>query len=171
MKKLLISMVFLLSLVACNKTDQPGANLGVGDKIPAFAATMNNGSVITDLAFNEKIGLIAFFNTNCIDCVKELPVLQKVWEKYLTNIVFCPISREQGAEAIAKYWSDNKLSMPYSPQEDRTLYNKFASSGIPRIYIVANGIITKIWTDSYLPTFEDIDEYLQNAFVTIDFSD
>lgn len=155
-------MTLLSCLVACDKNGQPSANLGTGDTLPTFTATMNDGSVITDLDFNEKAGLIAFFNTNCPDCAEELPALQKIWEKY-KMIVFCPISREQGSESIAEYWTDNGLSMPCSPQEDKTIYGKFASSGIPRIYVVYNGKIVKTWPADTVPSFETLDNCVRQT--------
>ncbi len=54
------------------------------------------------------------------------------------------ISREENEESVAAYWAANGLLIPYSPQEDRRIYNLFATSIIPRIYFCRDGIVTRI---------------------------
>ena len=65
------------------------------------------------------------------------------------------------------YWSQKlkcaQLSLPYSAQDDRTLYNQFARQGIPRIFIVdTTGIIRYIYTDNPLATLEDLERAVQS---------
>ena len=55
------------------------------------------------------------------------------------------ISRAEDAESVAAYWKENGLSMPYSAQTDRRVYELFASSLIPRVYYCSpQGIVTRI---------------------------
>ena len=46
--------------------------------------------------------------------------------------------------------------MPYSAQEDRSVYEKFAKTRIPRIYISKDGIIRHIFTDDPVPSYDDL---------------
>ena len=50
---------------------------------------------------------------------------------------FVCIAREEDAADIAAWWSDNGLSLPWSAQPDRRVYNMFANTGIPRIFIIS----------------------------------
>lgn len=165
MKKLPIILMMLPVMAGCFKT-QPGTNVNVGDNLPEFMVTMNDGLVTTEKDFSQGVGLLAFFHTQCSDCVKELPELQKIWEKYQVFINFCPISREEGRESIIKYWKANNFNMPFSPQEDRAVYNKFSNSGIPLVFIVKDGVVKQKWTDVHVPTFEEMDDFLQSLDIT-----
>ena len=47
--------------------------------------------------------------------------------------------------------------MPYSAQQDRKIYQLFASHTIPRIYVVdEEGIIRAVFTDNPLASYEDL---------------
>lgn len=157
----------LVSLcMACmsnNPDEDEGANLGVGDALPSFVVTMNDG---TSVASSDLLGhpsVIVFFSTSCPDCQKELPELQRLWDASdRTTTPILLISRAQGQAEIEKYWQSQGLNMLYSPQSDRTIYHLFATSRIPRIYISdSKGIIRYIHTDEVLPTCETLQAELQ----------
>jgi hypothetical protein len=60
------------------------------------------------------------------------------------------ISRAEGEQSVADFWSANNLQIPYSAQEDRKIYDLFASSVIPRVYFVSSsGIITKVLIENF----------------------
>ena len=53
--------------------------------------------------------------------------------------------------------------MPYSAQESRYVYNKFASTRIPRVYICdKDGIIRYIFTDDPIPVYDDLMSSLES---------
>lgn len=92
--------------------------------------------------------LLVFFNTGCTDCQRELPVINAWYERHRDEpdcpAVVC-IAREEQQESIRRFWQDRQLSLPFSPQPDRSVYNRFATLTIPRVYHVnADGIITHI---------------------------
>lgn len=58
---------------------------------------------------------------------------------------------------MAAYWKEQGFTLPYSAQEDRTVYELFAQTGVPRIYIVdEEGIIRSLFTDQMLPEWEEL---------------
>ena len=59
------------------------------------------------------------------------------------------ISREEDEASVAAFWADNGLQMPYSAQTDRSIYNLFATSIIPRIYFCSDGIVTRIDVEKF----------------------
>ncbi|MDE5554516.1 MAG: TlpA family protein disulfide reductase, partial [Muribaculaceae bacterium] len=109
-----------------------------GSKLPEFQVTTSDGTVFSSSDLSDNVAVIVFFNTDCIDCRKELPEMQKAYEQTYTSIVWIAIGREQDKDKAAHFWEDNKLTIPYAPQSDRKIYNLFASKGIPRVYIVDN---------------------------------
>ncbi len=135
-----LALVLLLPLlVSClgevEPTVQQTELVKVGQELPAFTVELNDGSVFSSSAVQSKPLVIAFFNTACKDCQRELPVLQKVYESQGDRVAFLCISRAQGDSEVAAYWQQNALTLPYSAQTDRTVYNLFATSTIPRIYV------------------------------------
>lgn len=154
-------MVFFLciSLSACITEDEEmesGNNLEVGDRIPSFSIVMNDGSRVEDEDLLGEVSLIVFFNTACKDCQQELPVIQRFYEAFPQYPLLC-ISREEGEASVSAYWQKQEFTMPYSAQQDRRVYQLFASHTIPRIYVVdEEGIIRAVFTDNPLASYEDL---------------
>lgn len=130
----------------------------MGDKLPDFEVVMSDGSVVSNESLNGNISLVMFFHTSCPDCQQALPRVQYIYNEYLQKgVSFALIGRECGKAEIEAYWSENGLNMPYSAQNDRGVYNIFASSRIPRIYISdENGTVRYIFTDDPVATLEDL---------------
>ncbi len=171
MKKLLATILFAAALLtACDKIEQPAANIAAGDSVPAFTATFSDGTVLDSrsLASGDGRSLVVFFNTGCSDCTAFLPVLQRLYDKWGKAVGFWPISRQQGDKQIKKFWDDNDLTMPYSAQKDKKIYNMFAGEGIPRIYDIYGGKVQKVFTDADDLSFEALDKYLSDTSLVID---
>lgn len=153
-----IVLCLLLLLSSCITEDEPtaGNELVVGDKIPSFSVVMDNGEMVGSEDLFGKVSLIVFFNTSCKDCQQELPVVQQFYESFPQYPLLC-ISREETEASVARYWKQTSLTIPYSAQADRTVYQLFARQIIPRIYVVDKaGIIRYIFTDSPLATYTDL---------------
>lgn len=158
-----LSLIFLLIsallMVSCIKDDVRGADLKVGDSLPDFEVVMSDGTTVSDDSLKGSVSVIVFFSTICPDCQQVLPVIQEIYEGYAPEgAVFALISREQDERDISTYWADNALSMPYSAQQDRRIYEKFAKAGIPRIYINdKDGIIRYVYTDDHVPAYSELE--------------
>jgi len=137
----IVLLLITVCLFGCSGNDI-WEGIAIGSQVPSFTLKADDGSIVTPESMKGKIYLITFFNTECKDCQRELPVVQKLYDNYRYEISFLNIAREESADGIARYWNANGLSMPYYPQSDRTIFNLFANTGIPRIYLVdAKGII------------------------------
>ena len=136
----------------------------MGDKLPDFEVVMSDGSVVSNESLNGNISLVMFFHTSCPDCQQALPRVQYIYNEYLQKgVSFALIGRECGKAEIEAYWSENGLNMPYSAQNDRGVYNIFASSRIPRIYISdENGTVRYIFTDDPVPSYDDLKSALES---------
>ena len=158
-KYLLFFLLTSFLMFACVADDDPptsGTELTIGDRIPPFSIILNNGKQYSDKDLLGSVSLIVFFNTACKDCQQEFPVLQQFYDSYPSYPLLC-ISRAESAQSISTYWKEHKLTLPYSAQEDRSLYEKFAKQTIPRIYIMdKEGIIRHLFTDNPLATLEDL---------------
>ncbi len=155
--------LFLGTLCYSCINDVPtGADIQVGDHIPQFSVTMNDGSVVTDSSLAGNPAVIVFFNTGCPDCQHELPVIERYYQLLKgekSDICLICISRAEEESSVAKYWKDHDLSMPYSAQKDRQVYELFASTRIPRVYEVnSEGVVVAMWDDRNMPSVEDLQE-------------
>lgn len=156
----LFSLLFIF-LSSCINDDEPEVtSLAPGDSCPEFTIEMNDGEILSSSDLKGRESVIVFFNTGCGDCRRELPEIQKAYDEIQKGNLDIPIiciSREEDKESVERFWDANSLTLPYSAQTDRRVYNLFASSVIPRIYILSpQQIITRCWSDNPLPTAEEI---------------
>ena len=161
---ILATLCALICTAGCIKDKVEGADLKVGDRLPGFSVVMNDGSLVTDESLRGSVSCVMFFHTSCPDCQRTLPEMQRVYGDYVSKgVLFALISREQGPDLIDPYWSEQGYDMPYSAQSDRTVYNKFATSRIPRVYICdKDGIIRYIYTDDPTPTYENLSDSVKS---------
>ena len=127
----------------------------VGDRVPAFSVETVLADGSTAMFSTARLTgetVIVLFNTSCGDCQRELPRMNDYFLQHSGDKGFqmVAISREEGAESVAAYWKEQGLSIPYSAQTDRRIYNLFATSIIPRTYFCsADGIITRILVETF----------------------
>ncbi len=160
-----ISVIAVLAVLAgCIKENPKGADLKVGDSLPDFRVEMNDGRTVTDESLSQTVSVVMFFHTSCPDCQQVLPHMQKIYDEYASKTVqITLISREESAETIESFWKENSLKMPYSAQKNRVVYETFAQTRIPRIYICEKGgIIRYIFTDDPNPSYDDIKSAMES---------
>lgn len=149
---LLIPVLLMLMLTGCSVNDEEETteHIKVGDRIPQFTVqTVNSDGTVGSFSTEQLTGetVVVLFHTSCSDCQRELPRLNDYYLQHREERGFqmVAISRAEGAESVAAFWAEKGLLIPYSAQDDRSIYNLFASSIIPRVYFcTAKGIVTKI---------------------------
>lgn len=158
-------IISVLMISACIKDDHHGADLKIGDVIPDFTVVMNDGSVVTDDDLKENVSVVMFFHTSCKDCQQALPIMQQIYDGYASNGVrFALISREDTEENIYSFWKESGFTMPFSAQADRGIYELFARSRVPRVYVCRDGVIKYIFTDKpSIPTYELLSASLEEV--------
>ena len=152
--KHILTILLILTAVGCSSVvddeDDVKEYVKIGDRLPLFSVDVVDGDGKTATFSTAALTgetVIVLFHTSCGDCQRELPRLNEYYLQHRSEPGFqmIAISREEGAESIAAYWQAQNLSIPYSAQTDRRIYNLFASSVIPRVYFCsAEGIVTKI---------------------------
>ena len=149
----------ILALTSCIKEGKEGKDLVAGDYIPDFIVTMNDGTVVTGASLREVPSCIMFFHSSCPDCRQALPVMQEIYDRYVSKgLRFALISREEEGASIDAFWKENSFTMPYSAQSTREIYNLFAETRVPRIYICEKGgRIRNIYTDDPVPDLNELD--------------
>lgn len=147
---------FLSAVVSgcINDKDESRRELKAGDEIPTFSVTTLDGVVVNSESFRGKRGAIVFFTTICGDCRRELPLLEKAYRELKRDAggddfeLIC-ISRSESAESVERFWQENDLTMPVAAEDNRVVYEKFASSGVPRLFLIENCIITASHVEAF----------------------
>ena len=163
MYKICFVMLLCLAWVGCSsiidEEDQVVERVKVGESVPSFTVETviptEEGNVSGTFSTGRLTGetVIVFFHTGCSDCQRDLPLLNEYYVQHKGDDGFqmVAISRAEGAESVADFWSANNLQIPYSAQEDRRIYELFATSIIPRIYFVSRaGIVTHVDVEKYV---------------------
>ena len=157
-----VSLVATLIIVlsGCVNDDEPEVwSLGPGNRCPDFTVMMDDGRTVTAGSLRGKRSIIVFFETSCSDCQRELPVIESVYRQVADrgDINIICISRAQDRAPVADYWQANGLTLPYSAQSTADIYHLFASSIIPRIYIINHELtITAAYSDDPMPDAETL---------------
>lgn len=169
-KVILLLATVLVVLSSCiTDDDEEDFYLVPGDSVPQFSVRMNDedGTTLGTQDLMGKVGVIVFFHTDCPDCQKELPVIQRVYDTYKDrpDVLLLCISRAESSAEIRSYWEKHSITLPFSAQEDDGVFSLFASRTIPRVFISdRDAVIRSVYTDDPLATYEqivkDIDAYL-----------
>ena len=144
---LCIVLAVFSSCITDDDDDRGDFALVAGDALPQFSVEMSDG------------GVIVFFHTDCPDCQKELPVIQKVYDTYKENpdVLLSCISRSESGSEVQAYWEKHSFTLPFSAQNDDAVFSLFASHTIPRILITdKEGIIRAVYTDDPLATYQEL---------------
>lgn len=169
MKEKILSLLIcsIITLTACitetMEFTNTGSKLSVGDSIPDFSVITLDQDTFTKNNHQGKTLVLLFFHTECSDCQKELPIVEQVYrdirEDSLWQLV-C-IGREEKTEQVEKYWMKKQFTMPVAPQNDRTVYDCFAFSGVPMLYIIdTQNIIRAIYNDQKMASYEELKEWI-----------
>lgn len=151
-QKIITLIIFIAAMfflgVACNIKEGP--------EIP----TVKKGMTVPD-GFNlpvTGISFIAFFNPECPDCTKELPVIQELYDKYVGAVNFMAIGRDMTRNEIKAYFGENDLYMTFQEDPDRKIYNAFGLSHIPACFLCKDGVIKNTWSDNPIMTTDDFEK-------------
>ena len=157
-------------LAACsggcgNITDNYVSFIKNGDPLPFFEIEMSDGETVSTFDLYGKPSLIIFFSVYCPDCHAALDEVQKIYDLHAGSVAVVPISRGESYREVSDYWAENSLTMPFSAQDDRSVYSLFASGIVPRIYISdSSGHVVENFGDSYIPDYEELFSILFSAY-------
>lgn len=152
---IMLACLMIWGCGSIHEEDDVVERIVVGSRVPIFSVNVvDYEGLTTSFSTNRLYGetVIVFFSTQCKDCQRELPELNDYYLKHKDDDGFqmVAISRAEGEQSVADFWSANNLQIPYSAQEDRKIYDLFASSVIPRVYFVSSsGIITKVLIENF----------------------
>lgn len=153
---LIIMLTFMSTSCISDDIAEGSSLIAEGDLLPEFTIIMDDGSTLSTGDLAGAPSLVMLFTTKCPDCRRELPVVEQLHRLRPELRIVC-IAREESADNIESYWRENGLTLPYSPQPDRKIYNLFATETVPRIYIAdSHCTVTAAFGDTDMPTLEQL---------------
>lgn len=139
------SICLLVFLIYGCSASEEASLIKVGDKLPDFSISTIAASDITPSSVKDKVFVLNFFATWCGPCMEEMPYLEKeIWRKFSSNKQFLMVSigRGHSVEEIKRFQAEHVYTLPLAADPDRSVYNLFADTYIPRTYIVnTEGIV------------------------------
>ncbi|MCD7936105.1 MAG: TlpA family protein disulfide reductase [Tannerellaceae bacterium] len=134
---LLFFLLLTVGLKGLARSD--GDLVKVNDVMPAFSVFSDDGKEFKSTVLKGKVIVICFFATWCPPCQKELAAIEEqLWPAYKENKDFSllVIGREHSEEELKEYNERKGFTFPLYPDKNRAIYSKFATSLIPRIYLI-----------------------------------
>ena len=175
-QKTIITICLLLGafiLSSCDDEDSPSGiinHVKEGDPLPSFEAYGAAHQLLTTEMLTGKRVVLVLFSTECPDCQRELPKIEAVWKHFKEEADFTvvTIARGESAEMVSAYWEKEAgekkpFTMPFYLDPDRAIFNAFANSYVPRVYLVnREGVITWMGIETIEPTAEELIEMVNS---------
>ncbi len=148
-----IVVVIIMSILSCQSPQ--------GNQIPEFEYKSPDGNVVSEEDLRGKATVICVWATWCGDCIREIPELNALAEKYKGNnkVSFLAFSDEDGA-TVRK--SLNKFPFNFTHIVDSKAYSDKLKTGLvkhfPQVLVV----------DDDLNIVFEVTENKQKIFITLD---
>jgi peroxiredoxin len=129
--RLLYPLLFLLAGAA-------QAQPAVGDPIPAFDTQLLDGRTLSAKSLAGKPVLVVFWATWCPICRKELPELQKLYDRHkAAGFEILALSIDAERIEVDEFWLDHRYSFPVAMRTPRHSEIFGVTRAPPRFFLIA----------------------------------
>lgn len=158
----------MLLLVGCDNsileespTYEQSSLVVVGDKAPSFAATLIDGGRVSLSDYRGALLMLVLFSHTCPDCQMLLDDIQGRIEDDVQLPTILAIGRDATSEELLAYRSEHGYSLPMASDASRSIFNLYATTYVPRVYLIdSEGFIVKMFVE-YEPHY--LDELIEEA--------
>ena len=138
-----------------------GMNLTRGSKVPDFIFTDAQGNPhrLYEVLAEKKLVVLNFWYINCMYCVQEFPVMERVYEQYKDKAEIFALTPRDDAAEVRTFGREYGLSFPMG-EDNYHLNNAFNVTGYPTtVFIDRYGTVCLVQMGAMLRESE-----LANAF-------
>jgi outer membrane lipoprotein-sorting protein/peroxiredoxin len=108
-----------------------------GKQAPTFALKDRDGKSFEFESTRGKTVLLNFWSSTCGPCVKELPVVEKIYREFKDKgLAVLAINSSEGPEAIGEFLKDKDYTFTVLIDEDLDAANKYQALDIPQSYVI-----------------------------------
>lgn len=134
-----VSVAPLAGCISDNQEDPEAATIiRAGDTAPDFTVEMLDGSRQRLADLQGRVVLLTFWASWCPTCQAEMEVVgEQIIERFAgAPFSFLPVSRAESREEVAAYMEQEGFSFPVGLDPDGQIYGLYATSYIPRHYVI-----------------------------------
>lgn len=116
---------------------------------PPFALKTPSGETVTLESLKGKLLLVDFWATWCVPCVKAMPELQKLHEKYSAKgLTVLGVSLdEEGAKKVVPFLAKSRVKFTYPILlHGETIWQAWGVKSVPSVLLVKDGQILQHWS-------------------------
>ena len=120
--------------------------LDKGARLPEIGGNDLTGKPVTASGLAGKVVIVDFWATWCAPCKEELPVLEKLYQKYKgRGLVVVGVSVDEEAGNVAPFIKKMKVSFPIVHDAGHKIADRFKPPKMPSSYVVdRNGIVRHV---------------------------
>lgn len=136
----LLSAILPTGCISDEQEDPEAATIiRAGDTAPDFTVEMLDGSRLRLSDLQGRVVLLTFWASWCPTCQAEMEVVEEqIIERFAgAPFSFLPVSRAESREEVAAYMEQEGFSFPVGLDPDGQIYGLYATSYIPRHYVIA----------------------------------
>jgi peroxiredoxin len=156
-----------------DNANKPGNDVKTGDTLPAFTIYgATDDVVLRSSDFVGKQSLLLLFDITCPYCRETLPKINRVWEN-LKDDPACIVAafsrgasstRNEDIEATLSHWAEHALALPLYFDNNRAVFDLFATAGVPRIYVIdPQGVVQWMVAGSTDLSAEELTELVKST--------
>lgn len=118
----------------------------VGDSANMFKAGLSSGTAFDLGQYKDSVIILDFFYTTCAPCVASIPELNKIHEEFKGRgvVLFGINPFDTDWDHLPNFINDYSVHYPIVKTGKQVVYD-YGVTGYPRMYIIKNGIIVKIY--------------------------
>jgi len=137
----------------------------IGDQAPNFALPSIDGKNVSLSDFNGKRVIINTWSTKCVECKKEMPYIQEIYNEYSKQgLVVLGINTLDSAKAAKEFVTTNGYTFPVLLDPQWEIYKKFCcpKTGDPNTFFInAEGVLKNVKFGSF-QSKEEIESILKS---------
>jgi peroxiredoxin len=130
----------------------------VGKPAPEFELEKRGGGKVDLAQYRDKdVVILDFWATWCPPCVKALPTIGKVAEKYRDKgVVFYAVDLEETPDDVEQFLKDQKLDIPVLFDSDNAVAKLYQVSGIPQTVLIGKDGTVQVVHVGLKPDLENL---------------
>jgi peroxiredoxin len=156
--RFIVAAVSLIFAHACNITEElptydESTIVGVGDYVPEFEVLLPDGTLVRSNDFRGEPFLLILFSHTCPDCKSLFDDIQQQIMSGAAVPKILAIGRDATIEDVVAYAEANGYTMPMAPDADREVFSLFATTYVPRTYLVGRDGRVEMLAIEYDPSY------------------
>ena len=156
--RFITASVSLLFVCACNVTEDlptyaESTIVGEGDLMPNFEVVLTDGTTLDSRDYIGEPLLLILFSPACPDCKMLLDEVQQLIDADESLPQMLAVGRDATHDDIVAYAGENGYTMPMAPDAQRRVFSLFATSYVPRTYLIGRDGVVEMLAIEYDPSY------------------